>query len=206
MSNKVLILDYKMGNINSIKRKLNQLGATPIISSKAQDIKAADKIILPGVGHFAKAMNNLKELGLIETLNEKVINKQTPILGICLGMQIMAAQSEEGHANGLGWVDAKVKRFQINDTLKYKVPHIGWNQVKVLKKSQLMKDCPNESEFYFVHAYYVKTNNVVDNLAETEYENKFICAIEKDNIFGVQFHPEKSHKIGEKIIENFINI
>lgn len=195
-----------MGNLNSVKKKLSKFECNTVISSNSQDIEKADKIILPGVGHFQNAMGNLKELNLVDILNENVLIKQKPILGICLGMQLMANKSEEGNAEGLGWIDADVIKFKVTDKLKYKIPHIGWNQIIKTKDSHLMKDIPALSEFYFLHSYHFKTNNECDILNETEYEYKFPSAIEKNNIFGVQYHPEKSHDVGELLLKNFITM
>jgi glutamine amidotransferase len=195
-----------MGNLNSVKRKLYRIGCDAHISSNYQDIISADKIILPGVGHFNKAMDYLKELNIIDALNNYVLVKKKPILGICLGMQLMANSSEEGNVKGLGWFDADVIRFNVKDTLKYKVPHVGWNQITNTKQSALMQGIENNSEFYFIHSYHMSLNNKSDMLHETEYEYNFASAIEKDNIFGVQYHPEKSHEIGEKLLKNFIDL
>jgi len=150
MSQQIVIIDYGMGNIHSVKKKLLRLKADVIVSSNTNDILNATKIILPGVGHFGKAMSRLRELNLIDCLNEEVLINKKPILGICLGMQLMAKYSEEGNTAGLGWFDAEVIRFNINDTLKHKVPHIGWNQIKQKKESILMRNIPDESEFYFL--------------------------------------------------------
>lgn len=206
MNKKIIIIDYGMGNLNSVKRKLFRLGIDALISNHPSDISQADKLILPGVGHFQKAVENLKQLQLWEVLNKAILVKKKPILGICLGMQLMAAHSEEGNAEGLGWFDAEVIKFKVKDYLKYKVPHTGWNQVSRLKESKLMQDIPELSEFYFVHAYHFKCNNPADILNETEYEYKFTSAVEKENIFGVQYHPEKSHDVGEVLMRNFINM
>jgi glutamine amidotransferase len=206
MQAQIAIVDYGMGNLNSIRKKLTRLGVSSIISSDPKEIEAADKIILPGVGHFSKAMERLKALNLIDVLNEEVLIKKKPVLGICLGMQLMGNNSEEGNVNGLSWIDAEVVRFKVADTLKFKVPHTGWNQIKILKESLLMKNIPELSEFYFVHSYHLKTNNKDDILNESEFEYRFVSAIEKDNIFGVQYHPEKSHDIGDVLLNNFINL
>ncbi|MGQ0829314.1 MAG: imidazole glycerol phosphate synthase subunit HisH, partial [Bacteroidota bacterium] len=203
---KIVIIDYGMGNLNSVKRKLSQLKIDAVISSNPKDIRVADKIILPGVGHFKMAMENLKKINLIDALNEEVLIKNKPILGICLGMQLMATKSEEGNANGLGWIDAEVVRFNVKDNLKYKIPHTGWNQIMISKESVLMENIPDLSEFYFVHSYHYKIKNKDDVLNETEFEYTFVSAIEKANIFGVQYHPEKSHDMGECLLRNFINI
>jgi len=195
-----------MGNLNSVKRKLALLGIDALISNNPSDISIADKLILPGVGHFQKAVENIKQLQLWKPLNYAVLEKRKPILGICLGMQLMAAHSEEGDIDGLGWFDAEVIKFRVKDFLTHKVPHTGWNQITKVKESLLMKNIPDLSEFYFVHSFHYKCNNLADILNETEYEYKFTSAVEKDNIFGVQYHPEKSHDIGEKLLENFINL
>jgi glutamine amidotransferase len=149
-------------------------------------------------------MDNLKSLNLLDILNENVLIKKKPILGICLGMQLMAKRSEEGNAEGLGWFDAEVVHFNVADKLRYKIPHTGWNQITKVKDSMLLKDIPDAAEFYFVHSYHFKCNNQQDILNLTEYEYSFVSAVEKDNIFGVQYHPEKSHDIGITMLNNFI--
>jgi imidazole glycerol-phosphate synthase subunit HisH len=206
MNSSILILDYHMGNLHSIKRKIERFGIEPKISSDVEAIIKADKIILPGIGHFSEAMNNLTNLNLIDALNEAALIKKKPILGICLGMQLMAKRSEEGFINGLGWFDAEILKFDVKDKFKYKVPHVGWNQIHIKKDSVLMNGIPDLSEFYFVHSYFCKCNKENDILNLTDYEIKFTSAIEKDNIFGVQYHPEKSHTVGETLIKNFCKI
>lgn len=206
MATKVIIVDYGMGNLNSVKKALDGLKVESVISSKAKDILDCQKIILPGVGHFGKAMDNLKKLDLLESLNEAVLSRQKPLLGICLGMQLLARRSEEGTSEGLGWVDAEVVKFRVSDKLKYKIPHIGWNQLLVKKRSLLMKNIPDESEFYFVHSYHLQIGNPSDLLSETRFDYVFPSAIEKGNIFGVQFHPEKSHDAGLRMLKNFVEM
>ena len=206
MKKTLAIVDYGMGNLNSVKKKLDRLKTTASITSNPKDIIKADKIILVGVGHFAKAMKNIKELNLLDTLNEVAIIKKKPVLGICLGMQLMAKDSEEGNTEGLGWLDANVRKMQVDDTLRFKVPHTGWNKITQSKKSRLMKGIPESSEFYFVHSYHLMPNETSNILNETEYCFKFTSAIEKDNIFGVQYHPEKSHDVGEVLLKNFISL
>jgi len=195
-----------MGNINSVFNKITRLSGNAKITSDPQAILFADRIILPGVGHFSKAMQNLKELGLCDILNEAVLVKKIPIMGICLGFQLMAKQSEEGDDDGFGWFDADVVHFNIQDKLIHKVPHMGWNNVNTTKQSALFDGIPESQEFYFVHSYHIRSNNEEDVLSTTDYEYNFVSALEKDNIFGVQFHPEKSHDVGEKMLANFLKI
>jgi glutamine amidotransferase len=202
----ILIIDYGMGNLRSVQKKLIRVGVECEISSSRSDIEAADKLILPGVGHFANGVEKLKSLGLWDVLNKKVLTDKTPILGICLGMQLMAKYSEEGDSSGLGWFDAKVVRFRISDKLKHKVPHMGWNNVILKKDSQLMRGFPPEASCYFVHSYYIECNDKDDILTSTDYECQFTSAIQKDNIYGTQFHPEKSHDWGEIILRNFAEL
>lgn len=199
-----------MGNLHSVKKKLDHLKVESIVSSDPDDIMNAEKLILPGVGHFGKAMNNLLELGLIEALNHAVLNKKIPILGICLGMQLMAKASFESENNsaceGLGWLDAEVIKFQLNDTLRFKIPHTGWNTIQTHKESPLMNNIENESEFYFVHSYHFKSNDPSIVLNTTDYCGNFVSAVSKDLIFGVQYHPEKSHDAGIQLLANFVGL
>ena len=203
---KIVLIDYGMGNLNSVKKKLDRLKTDSLITRDEKEILEADKLIIVGVGHFAKAMKNIENLNLIDVLNEVVLIKKKPILGICLGMQLMATHSEEGDYSGLNWIEAEVKRIQDNDPIKFKVPHTGWNEIIQKKQSSLMKDIPNNAEFYFVHAYYFEPKNPDYVLNETDYAFNFTSAVEKENIFGVQYHPEKSHDVGEVLLNNFISI
>ena len=206
MSNKIVIIDYGMGNLRSVLKKFEYFDCNVIISSDKQKIASADKLILPGVGNFANGVKKLKETGIWDVLNKRVIDKQTPILGICLGMQLMAKKSEEGNTEGLGWFDAEVVRFKVSDTLKFKVPHMGWNTVITQKKSNLLNGIKENDSFYFVHSYHIKCTNKQDILTVSSYDYSFASAIQKGTIYGVQFHPEKSHDTGEQLIKNFINI
>jgi glutamine amidotransferase len=206
MPQKIVIVDYSMGNLNSVLKKLIQLNADAVISADPKVISQADKLILPGVGHFEKAVEIMHQNGLWEVLNQAVVQDKKPILGICLGMQLMTKFSEEGNINGLGWVDATVNRFQVSDNLKYKIPHMGWNQIEIQKESLLMKGLSNQSEFYFVHSYHVKTNDNSIILNLTDYETSFVSAFEKEHIFGVQYHPEKSHDSGKIMLDNFLKV
>ena len=206
MKGKVVIVNYGMGNLQSVKKKVEQLYSNVLISSDPKEIADASKIILPGVGHFHNAMENIRSFNLLDTLNEKVLTQQTPTLGICLGMQLMASSSEEGNATGLNWFDAETLKMEVNDSLRFKIPHMGWNSASITKQSDLMKGIPDDSEFYFVHAYHVKAKNASDVLTSTTYESTFHSSIQRDNIFGVQFHPEKSHDSGLQLINNFIQL
>lgn len=201
-----VIIDYGMGNLHSVKKKLQRIGVNAEISDNCAKIIGASKLFLPGVGHFSKAIQNLKSLHLFDVLNETVLVKKTPILGICLGLQLMAKHSEEGDMAGFGWFDADVVHFNIQDQLKHKVPHMGWNNVNAMKQSALFEGIPESQEFYFVHSYHIKSNKKEDVLATTDYEYNFVSAMEKENIFGVQFHPEKSHEVGEKLLSNFLKL
>lgn len=202
----IAIIDYGMGNLFSVRKVLESLGVNVVITNDPEKILTADKLILPGVGHFGKAMENLKRLNLIETLNTAVLQNKTPILGICLGMQLMAKRSEEGDTEGLGWFDAEVVKFNVKDQLRFKVPHVGWNCVEVNMLSKLMSNIDDTAEFYFVHSYYMKLNDPAETLNTTVYEEAFTSAIEKGNIFGVQYHPEKSHDVGEVLLANFVHL
>lgn len=205
---KVAIVDYGMGNLHSVYLKLSQLGLQPVVAQTPQAMQLCDKIILPGVGHFGKAMQNLRERGLAEALQEAVLVRKKPVLGICLGMQLMANFSEEGNAAGLGWFDAGVEKFRIKDPLKHKVPQTGWNTIAARKESNLLRNLPNQSEFYFLHAYHFtfKENQDTSILATTHFEYEYASAVEKDHIFGTQFHPEKSHEAGRQLLQNFIQL
>ena len=202
----ICVIDYGMGNLRSIEKKLMQVGAEVYISSDSVEILNAKKLILPGVGNFAKGVKNLKVLGIWDVLNAKVIEEKTPVLGICLGMQLMAKHSQEGDVKGLNWIDANVVKFQIKDTLTFKVPHIGWNSINVKRKSSLLSGLPKDASFYFVHSYHIICNNDNDVICTTEYEYEFTSAVQKNNIYGTQFHPEKSHDLGETIFRNFISL
>ena len=199
----IVIIDYGMGNLGSIVNMFKKIGATATLSSNIQEINEAQQLILPGVGAFDKAMKNLDNLGLIPTLNKKVIEDKTPILGICLGMQLLSEKSEEGSLEGLGWIESETVRFEFSNNESLKVPHMGWNTVTIKKDSCLFKEMYEEPRYYFVHSYYVKCRNSDNILTTTEYGLEFCSSVIKDNIMGVQFHPEKSHKFGMKLLKNF---
>ncbi|MBE2278787.1 MAG: imidazole glycerol phosphate synthase subunit HisH [Ignavibacteriaceae bacterium] len=202
---KIIILDYAMGNLRSVQKKVNSLGYEAIISSDLNIIKNADKLILPGVGHFRKGMENLIKTGIYDLLNEIVLNKKKPILGICLGMQLMTNHSEEGNCEGFGWINGETVKFKL-DPIQFKVPHMGWNSIQIKKKSSIFEGLSENEMFYFVHSYYVKCKEKNDVLSNTEYGIEFTSAVWKENIYGVQFHPEKSHDWGSKLLRNFCEL
>lgn len=199
----VAIIDYGMGNINSIRNMLRYLGYDSILTNKTKDIMESNKIILPGVGHFGKAMDNIRRLELEKILGEAVIDRKTPILGICLGMQLLTSYSEEGDSEGLDWIKGKVKKFSFNDNL-LKIPHMGWDFISPNNESKLLVGTKESSRFYFVHSYYVACDHDQNSIAKTEYGFKFDSIIQNNNIVGTQFHPEKSHRFGMQILRNFM--
>jgi glutamine amidotransferase len=174
------------------------------VTSDPGEVLRADKLLLPGVGHFGKAMEHLDTLGLVGALNEAVVVRQTPILGICLGMQLFARHSEEGDAEGLGWIDADVVRFAVHDPLRFKVPQMGWNGVRVARPDPLLDTVTEQTEFYFVHAYHMVCRDSADVLCDTDYGQPFTSVVQRGNVCGVQFHPEKSHDAGEVLLRNFL--
>lgn len=195
-----------MGNLRSVQKKIARIGAEVTISSNTDEIRNASKLILPGVGHFANGVKKLTELGIRDALDKAVLIDRTPILGICLGMQLMARYSEEGDVEGLGWFDADVIRFRIDNKVKYKVPHMAWNSAYVTKENFLFENIPDNSMFYFVHSFHIICNEEKDIISTTEYEYEFTSAIQKGNIYGTQFHPEKSHDWGEQLLSNFVKL
>ncbi len=201
----IVIVDYGSGNLASIQNMLKYLEIKNVkISSNIEELNNAKKIILPGVGAFDNGMKNLKKLNIIEVLNKKVLVDKIPFLGICLGMQLMTKGSEEGKLEGLAWIDAETKKFTVSKD--FKVPHMGWNTVRQNKDSSLLSNISNSFRFYFVHSYYVHCNDSQDVLLSTKYNFDFTSAVEKDNMFGVQFHPEKSHRYGMQLIKNFADL
>ena len=200
----ITIVDYGLGNLGSIKNMFDYIGVEAEITNHLDKINLAKKIILPGVGKFDTAMSRINQNGLRNLLDYKALKEEVPILGICLGMQLLTNQSEEGSLMGLGWIDASVKKFQSSKDLK--VPHMGWNNVEPSCSNSLINNLTEESRFYFVHSYYVKTNNIKNSLFKTFYGHNFDSGIFNKNIYGVQFHPEKSHKFGMKFLEQFAKI
>lgn len=200
----IAIVDYKMGNLGSISNIIKKIGHQSIITSDPNVIANASKIILPGVGHFEKAMQNLSDLKLIDILTKKALDEKIPILGICLGMQLLTSHSEEGNTIGLNWIEAKTKKFELSQFHDLKIPHMGWNLISIPKEYSICENLTNDSRFYFVHSYHVVCDHDENVLMTTKYGNEFTSAIIKDNIIGVQFHPEKSHKFGMQLFKNFI--
>jgi len=199
----ILIIDLELGNLKVFEHKLKLNNFDIKISSSKAAIKAADILILPGVGNFAEAMNFLIKNNLIDILNYKVLEKKTPIFGICLGLQLFTEFSEEGNVKGLGWIKGITQKFRFSKK-NYKVPHIGWNTLNFKKKSILLKDIIEQQFFYFIHSYYLNEIKPEAILTTTNYGIDFVSSIEYENIASTQFHPEKSHKDGLKIIFNFL--
>lgn len=202
----ISIIDYGIGNLGSIQNMIKRMGGTSIITSNPDEIKAATKLLLPGVGAFDNGMNHLKDTGLIELLNQRVLIEKVPVIGICLGMQLLMESSEEGKESGLGWIKGSVKKFKFEDRPDLKIPHMGWNLVETRKETPLTKNMYEETRFYFVHSYYVECADPADIMFTTRYGLEFTSGLQHENIFGAQFHPEKSHKFGMKLFENFIKI
>ena len=205
----ITIIDLNIGNIGSVVNMIKHVGGNCKVSSDPAEIKAATKLILPGVGSFDKAMNQLRNNKLEEVINEKATLQKTPLLGICLGMQLLTSSSEEGKEKGLGLIPAETlsfnKAFDVKE-INERIPHMGWNDIRVEQENDLTKNLIESSRFYFVHSYYVKCSNKENCLMTSNYGFDFASAIVKNNVFGVQFHPEKSHKYGKKLISNFVKL
>ena len=200
----ITIIDYGAGNLASIRNMLRSLNAECEISSDPKKISRAQKLILPGVGAFDHGMHSLRELGLIDILSQKVLVEKTPILGICLGVQLFTKRSDEGTLTGLGWIDAETVQFdKAALTVNERVPHMGWRDVELNQPSRLAEDLPTDSRFYFVHSYHLRCHSPSDVLFSASYGYSFPSGIEKENIYGVQFHPEKSHRFGKKLLANY---
>ena len=199
----ITIVNYGLGNLGSIQNMLKKIGVMDVlISNNPDDILNADKLILPGVGAFDAGMSKINELGLVPLLNQAVLEQKKPVLGICLGMQLMTLKSEEGQLNGLSWMNAEVKKFQFENS-ELKVPHMGWNFVDI-KDSDLKMNLIDPSRFYFVHSYYIQCHDENDVSITCQYGHDFVAGFRKDNMMGVQFHPEKSHKYGMELMRYFV--
>ncbi|MGB9696565.1 MAG: imidazole glycerol phosphate synthase subunit HisH [Ignavibacteria bacterium] len=203
----IVVIDYQMGNVGSIVNMVKKFTREVTVSSNPDVIENADKLILPGVGTFDRGILNLQRLNLINLLNHKVLVTKTPILGICLGMQIFTLGSEEGTLQGLGWIDAETVKFKFdNHNSSLKIPHMGWNYIQKRSDSPLSKNLNSQSRFYFLHSYYLRCKDENDIILTTQYGIEFTSAIQKNNIYGVQFHPEKSHRFGLQLMRNFVEI
>ena len=202
----IVIVDYGIGNLASVLNMFKKIGTKDVvISGDPNQINKADKILLPGVGAFDTGMTNLENSNLIPVLQTKVLHEKVPLLGICLGMQLLTNKSEEGSKTGLGFIDAETIKFKFSPDQNLKSPHMGWNYIKVQQPNKLI-ELDTRHRFYFVHSYYVKCNNPANSIATANYGQDFSCMINSDNIYGAQFHPEKSLKFGMEILTNFSKI
>lgn len=203
----ITIIDFGMGNLGSVVKCFERLGAPAFVSCDPKEIMKADKLVLPGVGHFGRAMQNLREQGIVDCLNYKVMDCGTQILGICLGMQLFASWSAEGDAEGLGWIEARVEKFNTEKmNVPRKIPHMGWNTLELRKDCGVFGDVDRKDAFYFVHSYIVVCEDVEVVAATTYYGYQFVSAVHSGNILGTQFHPEKSHEQGMNIIRRFVEL
>lgn len=202
----IAIVDYDMGNVASVANMLKRIGAAaPVLTRDPAVLAKAERIILPGVGAFDKGMRNLSDFGLREALDDAALVRRVPILGICLGMQLLTESSEEGSAPGLGWIKGTTVRFRFPPESDLKVPHMGWNYVAATRANPLIRS-DERTRFYFVHGYYVKCTDESEVLGTARYGGDFACAVSRRNIFGVQFHPEKSHRFGMELLQGFLRI
>ena len=206
----VIIVDYNSGNISSVINSFKEVAQEKVnigVTSDLKKIKSGDKVVLPGQGSFKSCVDALNKIdGLVDTLNEFAMTNKKPLLGICVGLQMFADVGyEETETNGLGWISGKVSKID-NQNGKFKLPHIGWNQINIVKDSKIFKDIENNSHMYFVHSYEFVPNDKKVISATTDYSSNIVCSVEKENIFGTQFHPEKSDKMGLKMINNFMNL
>ena len=203
----ITIVDYGVGNIQAFVNIYKELGIPYSLAKTKDELNNASKIILPGVGHFDFAMKKLTDSGMIEMLHHKVLQEKIPVLGICVGMQIMAQSSEEGKLDGLNWITGKVKKIDTSALLQNTLlPHMGWNTIEIKQYSTLFHDFQSDPDFYFLHSYVMECQDKNNILATTEYGEEITVIVQKDNIYGIQFHPEKSHQIGVQFLNNFVNL
>ncbi len=203
----ITIINYGLGNINAFVNVYKRLNVPFTVASKREELKDTKKLILPGVGAFDHAMKMLQDSGMRESLDKLVLVNKIPVLGICVGMQMLSESSEEGIMPGLGWINGKVKKFDASlIDRKPRLPHMGWNTIKAVKENKLLDNIIDGSRFYFLHSYYFECHDPLNEIAETEYGVHFSCVVNNGNIFGVQFHPEKSHENGIQLLNNFANL
>lgn len=203
----IVIVDYGMGNLGSMVNLFKKIRVEAMISCDPATIERADKLVLPGVGAFDSGMRNLESRGLVPVLNRRVVEEKVPILGVCLGMQLLCKKSEEGKLPGLAWLDAETIRFNFEDSKsQLKIPHMGWNSVGICQTNSLFGGLEAVNRFYFVHSYHVVCHNPADVLATAHHGYDFTAAFSHENIYGVQFHPEKSHRFGMALLKNFVGI
>jgi len=199
----IVIIDYGLGNLSSIANMFKKIGVSAMISNSVDAIANADKLVLPGVGHFKKGMDNLRDMGVMPVLSDEIVKNSKPVLGICLGAQLMTMHSEEGDVPGLGWIDAVTVRFDAERLGKLKVPHMGWSDVQLINDNPLWKELADDARFYHVHSYHFDMKNESQVIATANYGYTFATAFNKANVFGTQFHPEKSHHYGMQVLLNF---
>jgi imidazole glycerol-phosphate synthase subunit HisH len=199
----ITIVNYGVGNLASIKNMLKKAGFDAVLATEKSEIEQASKLILPGIGAFDHCMSEFNKSGLREMVTKKALGDNTPLLGICVGLQMLMENSEEGVEPGLGWIKGKTIKFKKEALGDLKIPHMGWTNVQIVKDTPVTRDLGNEPRFYFVHSYYVQPEDQSDTMLTATYGYEFTAAVNRNNIFGAQFHPEKSHKYGMKILENF---
>lgn len=205
----IAIVDYGLGNIKAFANVYKRLNIDALYASSIDQLNKATKIILPGVGAFDHAINMLNKSGLRECLDEMVLAKKVPVIGVCVGMQMMAESSEEGSNQGLGWIKGRVKRFCYPDNqmlLRYPLPHMGWNNISPIKENQLIQKLDDEKRFYFLHSYYFDCAHQTDVIATANYGFDYACIVNHDNVYGIQCHPEKSHHNGVSLLKNFAEL
>lgn len=202
----IVVIDYGLGNVGALENSYRRIGASVKFARSQKDLLEAKKLILPGVGSFDGAMSSFLDSGLAETVLKLVNESGVPILGICVGMQMLASNSEEGTSKGLNLIKGCVRKIEFSSERKLPIPHMGWNNIKVPSASPLFKGLESESQFYFLHSYYFDAESSSDVLAYASYGDRFPCAVRAQNIYGVQFHPEKSHHWGEALLKNFMEL
>ena len=202
----IAIMDYGLGNITAFANVFDRISKPFIIARSNEELMNATKIVLPGVGSFDHAMMLLEKSGMSEQLSVMVVQRKVPVLGVCVGMQMMGQASEEGTRSGLGWIDGEVRKFTQSSRKGVRIPHMGWNNISPVREHDLIRGLDASSRFYFLHSYYFECRNDSDILATTDYDGGFTCAVAHENIHGVQFHPEKSHRWGTHLLENFARL